>query len=126
VHTIESNTVFVEPLYRIDEKIVVIIGSSWADLGENDKALLVKILLSVGLSVDSVVILPMPLDLIKVLSTHRPSVVLCFDPTQNGIEKLYTLVNIGDTTLVKADRLAELNDDKKKALWGALRQVFKP
>ena len=112
-----------EDLYLIAPKVTVVLPVPWAEVKEEEKALLFKILTAVKLSLDAVVIRQQPkFD----LSTwaEKPAKVLCFAQA-DGLAKNELLV-AGPTSVIVSLPLAELvkEDEAKKKLWGALKQMF--
>lgn len=112
-----------EDLYLIAPKVTVVLPVPWAEVKEEEKALLSKILTAVKLSLDAVVIRQQPkFD----LSTwaEKPAKVLCFAPA-DGLPK-FEVLPAQNTMLVVSLPLPELmtNDEAKKKLWGALRVMF--
>ena len=124
MNQLEANIVFDEPLFQIKGKVLVIIGSPWQNLAKEEVELLSKILSAVGQSIDGVTIQETPLDLNQVINTCEPACVLCFEPSIVAIQELYRINKIDETPLLCADLLTDLNEDKKRALWGALKQLF--
>lgn len=112
-----------EDLYLIAPKVTVVLPVPWAEVKEEEKALLSKILTAVKLSLDAVIIRQQPkFD----LSTwaEKPAKVLCF-ATADGLPK-FEVLPAQNTMVVVSLPLPELmtNDEAKKKLWGALRVMF--
>lgn len=116
-------TTFPEELYLLHPKVTVIVPVPWAEVREEEKLLLSKILSAVKQSLDSVVIIQQPkLDL--TVFYEKPQRVLCFSPAE-GLPKFEALPAQG-TSVIISFPLAELltNDDAKKKLWAGLRVMF--
>ncbi len=112
-----------EELYLIQLRVTVVIPVAWAEVKEEEKVLLSKILSAVKQSLDSVVIRQQPhLDLS--VWAEKPERVLCFSPAE-GLPKFEVLPAQG-TSVVISLPLSELltNDDAKKKLWAGLKVMF--
>ncbi len=112
-----------EDLYLIAPKVTVVVPVPWAEVTEEEKALLSKILMAVKLNLEAVVIRHQPkFD----LSTweEKPTKVLCFAPAE-GLPQ-FELLPAQNTLVVVSLPIPELmtNDEAKKKLWGALRMMF--
>ncbi|UXE67592.1 MAG: hypothetical protein KA713_03020 [Chryseotalea sp. WA131a] len=116
-------TTFPEELYLLHPKVTVIVPVPWAEVREEEKLLLSKILSAVKQSLDSVAVMHQTkLDLSKF--AEKPQKVLCFSPA-DGLPKFEVLPAQG-TSVIISFPLAELltNDDAKKKLWAGLRVMF--
>jgi DNA polymerase III psi subunit len=113
-----------EDLYLIAPKVTVVLPVPWAEVKEEEKALLAKILTAVKLSLDAVVIRHQPKFDLSVWA-EKPSKVLCFAQA-DGLPK-FEVLPAQNTSVVVSLPLPELmtNDDAKKKLWGALRVMFR-
>ncbi|HYG01085.1 MAG TPA: hypothetical protein VD927_01515 [Chryseosolibacter sp.] len=116
---------FQEDIYRISTPLLVVLPKPWNHILEEELALLTKILGSVKLSIGSVNIQTFERITPDKLASLRPGKVLIFgsvveDVTLNPYEK----VVIMDIPVIKADDLSQLDDQKKKSLWIALKQMF--
>jgi hypothetical protein len=115
---------FQEELYRVPANLAVIIPKEWHKILEEEKALLAKILGSVKLSMDSVLIVTQQNIDWDALAVLKPAKVLIFGSHMSGDIKPYESTNLNNITLIKADDLGMLDDNKKKSLWIALKQMF--
>lgn len=116
-------TTFPEELYLLHRKVTVIVPVPWAEVREEEKLLLSKILSAIKQSLDSVAVIHQTnLDLSKF--AEGPPKVLCFSPA-DGLPKFEALPAQG-TSVIVSSPLAELltNDDAKKKLWAGLRVMF--
>jgi DNA polymerase III psi subunit len=95
----------------------------WAEVKDEEKILLSKILSAVKQSLDSVVIIQQPKLDLSVFS-EKPQRVLCFSPAE-GLPKFEALPAHGASVIISL-QLAELllNDEAKKKLWAGLRVMF--
>lgn len=116
-------TTFPEELYLLHPKVTVIIPVPWAEVKDEEKILLSKILSAVKQSLDSVVIIQQPKLDLSVFS-EKPQRVLCFSPAE-GLPKFEALPAHGASVIISL-QLAELllNDEAKKKLWAGLRVMF--
>lgn len=120
----ESNTIFTEELYDLRYETVVAIPKELQSLTVDQIQLLTKILASVKLSIDGITILQIPevnLEKLSVLKTKR---ILSFGCTPLKNISYYTLETINGIKVIQADALSELDDNRKKSLWNALKQGF--
>jgi hypothetical protein len=112
-----------EELYLIKPRVTVVIPVPWAEVKEEEKVLLSKILNAVKQSLDSVFIRQQShLDLSA--WTKKPERVLCFSPAE-GLPKFEVLPGNGSSVIVSLP-LPELmaNDEAKKKLWVGLKVMF--
>ncbi len=112
-----------EELYIIQPRVTVVIPVAWAEVKEEEKVLLSKILNAVKQSLDAVIIRQQPhLDLS--VWAEKPERVLCFSPAE-GLPKFEVLPAQGTSVIVSMS-LAELltNDEAKKKLWTGLKVMF--
>jgi DNA polymerase III psi subunit len=112
-----------EELYLIQPRVTVVIPVAWAEVKDEEKVLLSKILNAVKQSLDSVVIRQQPqLDLS--VWAQKPERVLCFSPAE-GLPKFEVLPAQG-TSVIVSMTLPELltNDEAKKKLWAGLKVMF--
>lgn len=120
------NTTYEEEIYSFAQPTTVVLNSKWAELSEAEVQLLGKILSSVKLSLAAVRIVEAPkLDLSE--WSDKPDKLIGFGVTVSGVN-LYEVITTPQTQLVLADSLSILLDDdeKKKRLWVALKQLFFP
>jgi hypothetical protein len=115
---------FQEDLYSIPASVVVVLAQPWHNILEADKALLAKILGSVKINIDSVVVTTQEQVSLNSLMRLKAEKVLVFGG--NGLTeiKLYENVNANGMQIIKADALHALTDVTKKSLWMALKQMF--
>jgi DNA polymerase III psi subunit len=112
-----------EELYLIQPRVTVVIPVAWAEVKEEEKVLLSKILNAVKQSLDSVVIKQQPkLDLS--VWAEKPERVLCFSPAE-GLPK-YEVLPAQGTSVIVSPPLPDLltNDEAKKKLWAGLKVMF--
>jgi hypothetical protein len=113
-----------EELYQIATPVLVVLPRPWHKILDHEKALLVKILGSVRLSMDAVLIQFQPESNVENMKALNPGKVLIFGSKMSNDIPPYQKVNMDAMALVWADDLSDLDDGKKKNLWLALRQMF--
>ena len=118
------NSLYPEELYAIPSPVFVIVNKPWADITENERMVLTRMLVAVKLSLASVQILTKKEFTIQVLVAFAPGKVLAFGATLPSAPKLYEHQVIDGTSLIVSESLDHLDDVKKKNLWLALRQMF--
>ncbi len=116
-------SLYQEDLYQIPSRTTVIINKDWSLLSEADQALLVKILGSVKLSLPAIQIQSLQEFTVDGLAAFSPTRIIAFG-ARSGSLKSYEHVQQNGVSIVLADSLDQLDDVKKKNLWGALRQMF--
>ena len=115
---------FNEDLYHIPTPVLVVLARPWHKILDDEKALLAKILGSVRLSMESVMIQFHPQITVDEMRAINPGKALVFGSKMSGEIQPYQKVDIQTTALIWADDLSVLDDGKKKSLWLALRQMF--
>ena len=113
-----------EDLYSFHTQLVVVLSKNWESYKEEEQMLLRKILSSVKVDINAVLIVAQPVVDLKVLQTYAPSRVLVFGSTPNEELPSYQATSAQGFTVIRADDLNELDDQRKKNLWLALRQMF--
>lgn len=113
-----------EELYKTSNAVMVVVPQPWHSILDSDKALLAKILGSVKISIDSVLIVNGPKLTEKILGAYKPEKVLLFGSAFETDLKPYERLVINGVSVIKADELGQLDDVKKKNLWMAMKQMF--
>ena len=117
-------TIYREEVYSISSPVTVIIGVPWADINDEQRQLLSKILLAVKQSLDSVRILS--LSSFDLSSYHeKPSKAIAFITPPKGLG-LYEVVQTNEAAVIFSDSLNALlvDDAAKRKLWAALKEMF--
>jgi DNA polymerase III psi subunit len=114
---------FQEELYQIPAPVIVVLSQSWTSYPESEKTLLSKILGSVKIDLASVRVITRKSFSIADLPPDQPTRVLVFGSETTDIPPYHPMQAQG-FTVVKADDLMQLDDARKKSLWGALKQMF--
>lgn len=116
-----------EELYGIPPKVLIIIPVAWDELPESDKVLLERILNFTKRNLSSVQILSLKEVEIGSLNIYRPSKVIAFgsDIRSSGksIES-YEPCLCDEIVVLRADRLGDLDEPKKKVLRDVLKGMF--
>lgn len=112
-----------EELYKIKPKVLVVIPRQWDELRDDETALLSKILGAVRLSLPAVQIVTKNEFSLRELSLQNPSHIISFGAAFQDSPEMYEPL-VSETPVVVAHELRDLDDGRKKSLWGALRQVF--
>lgn len=111
-----------EELYHVTGKVLVVLARPWEQYTEDEKILLSRILGSVKLgSAAAHIIVQNPLSL-ESLKTYNISRVLVFGATTDI--NAYQTVQVQGFSVIRADDLRDLDDQKKKNLWMALKTMF--
>lgn len=116
---------FPEDLYQYSSPLVVLLSKDWASYSDEEQTLLKKILSSVKVDIHTVQISARPSVDLKALQVFRPTKVLMFGVNSSGGDlPLYQAITAQGFMVIRADDLTALDDQKKKNLWLALRQMF--
>jgi hypothetical protein len=122
MHPLEN--LYQEELYNIRGKVLVLIRKPWADIQEDERTLLGKILSSVKLSLSSVqVINRAEFDAVD-FTAYRPACIIAFGSTLKNSNQTYEKIVRNDVAIVVADELDQLDDIRKRNLWLTLKQLF--
>ena len=115
---------FPEELYAFTSPLVVILPRQWDAYSTEQQNLLQKILTSVKVDLNSIQILVQPSVELKSLLIYSPARVLVFGCTIREDVPFYSATAAQGFIVIRADDLNALDDQKKKNLWLALRQMF--
>lgn len=119
-----STYLFNEELYHFHTDVVVIIPEPWGSYSAEEYTLLNKILTSVKLDIHSVSVVVQPSFDLEALKAYAPAKVLIFGSSTADSIAFYEKTAAQGFTVIRADDLRALDDQKKKNLWLALRQMF--
>jgi hypothetical protein len=119
-----SAYLFQEEIYHFHTDVVVIIPEPWASYSAEEYRLLNKILTSVKLDIHSVTVVVQPSFDLQALKAYAPAKVLIFGSSTTDSIAFYEKIAAQGFTVIRADDLRALDDQKKKNLWLALRQMF--
>ena len=115
---------FQEELYYFNNPVVVVVPQPWENYGVAEQTLLQKILTSVKIDMDTILIKVQPLVELETLKIFSPSHVLIFGSGMEEEIPFYESTQAQGFTVIRADDLSAFDDQKKKNLWIALRQMF--
>jgi hypothetical protein len=115
---------FQEDLYAFATPVLVVLKNPWESYAPDEQRLLEKILTSVKVDINAVQVATMASVELKVLGALAPSRVLLFGSETGADIPLYEDTTAHGFRMIRADDLGDLNDERKKHLWSALRQMF--
>jgi hypothetical protein len=119
------SALYQEEIYAVPNPVIVIVPRPWHEILPDERALLAKILSSVKISIDSIMIKTVTEVSFVSLSSLKPEKILVFGvPTKPEIT-FYECVPVEGMSVIAADDLRKLDDGKKKNLWIALKQMFR-
>lgn len=118
--------IFNEELYRLPARVTIVIPSPWKEMAPSEIELLSKILASVNLPLEGVQIMESKNNLLSENSALKPTCILSFGASLQDSDKYYEILEINHIPYVVAHKLDQLNESRKKQLWAALKQMFKP
>ncbi|MDH4092388.1 MAG: hypothetical protein OEV74_12580 [Cyclobacteriaceae bacterium] len=113
-----------EDIYMLRPKVLVILSRNWDEISTADQSLLEKIMGSVKLSLAAVQIITLQEFDLADLVAYKPRQIITFGAGIKGIPTQYELLVFHGISIIQADPLDQLNEAKKKSLWGALKQMF--
>ena len=113
-----------EEIYKIAPKILIVIDKQWSGVSIEETTLLEKILKALKLTLASVQILTRSEFLPEDFQAFSPKYILAFGSKLKMSERMYEAIQTDGITLVVADALDLLDEEKKRNLWLTLRQVF--
>lgn len=115
---------FQDDLYSFGSPIVVVLSQPWDVYSPDEHVLLQKILASVKVDINAVQVVSRPSLPLEALQSCQPDKVLIFGSDIEPDVPLYSETTANGFRVVRADDLRNLDDQKKKSLWTALRQMF--
>ena len=116
-----------EELYNLGPKVLIIIPMQWDTLPESEQALLSKILAFIKRSLSSVQVLASTEVDTDDLLVYRPSRIIAFGSLIKASGKIiqsYQPYENDPVVVLQADSLDQLDDQKKKVLRNALKEMF--
>lgn len=116
-----------EELYNLGPKVLIIIPMQWDTLPESDQVLLSKILAFIKRSLSSVQVLASTEVDTNDLLVYRPSRIIAFGSLIKASGKSiqsYQPYENDPVVVLQADSLDQLDDQKKKVLRNALKEMF--
>lgn len=118
------NHLFQEELYQFATPVIVVLPRAWDTYAPEDQHLLKKILTSVKVDINGIKMVTGPSMELKMLSIYQPARVLIFGGEPGEPTEKYQQVTAQGFMVIRADDLNVMDDQKKKNLWIALRQMF--
>ena len=115
---------FQEELYKFTTAVTIVLPSAWNTYSKDEQLLLGKILTSVKIDINAVRIVVQPSVDLQSLRIYTPARVLIFGSASGEDLPLYQAVQAQGFMVIRADDLGRLDEQKKKNLWTALRQMF--
>lgn len=120
----EQEEIFQEDLYRFNNRVMIVLSEPWSNLTEENTTLLSKILASVKLLIDGVQVVEASTVDLDVLQKFNPEYILAFGARSSNEQEKYKPIVENNVHMLFADRIADLNDERKKMLWGGLKAMF--
>jgi hypothetical protein len=120
----ELESIYQEDIYLIPAPLLIIISKPWHEVSEAEVDTLSKMLKAIKLSLASVQILVRNEFEVSQLSAFSPTRILAFGATLTKPFKHYENINSGGVSIIISESLDQLDDQKKKSLWTALRVMF--
>jgi hypothetical protein len=117
-------SLYTEELYQLPGKMLIVLPRPWEEVTEDEKILLSKILGAVKLSLASVQIVTRQEFSATDFDIFSPRCIIAFGSNLKGSLNKYEIINTGNSAVILADELRQLNDLTKRNLWLALKQVF--
>jgi hypothetical protein len=115
---------FQEELYHFSSPVVVVLPKTWDSYSAEQQQLLNKILTSVKINIDAVRMVVVPAGQRVSPAGFGAQRVLIFGCQPPDDTVLYSETTAQGFKVIWADDLSQLDDQKKKNLWTALRQMF--
>ena len=115
---------FQEDIYHFSHPVIIVLPRPWNTYTSEDHALLHKILTAVKVSMDSVSMIVQPQLNLKMLDRFSPERVLAFGTEGEEDVTLYQETSAQGFTVIRAEDLHQLDEQKKKNLWAGLRKMF--
>jgi hypothetical protein len=125
VRKAEADQIFAEELYLLQKKVLVLIPAPWQSILPEHVQLLGKILASVKLSIDGVIVLHYPKIDLDSLLVYNPKCILSFGTALTPPCKTFVVEEVQGIQIIQAEAFESMDDLKKKSLWIALKQAFK-
>ncbi|MBX2894068.1 MAG: DNA polymerase III subunit psi [Cyclobacteriaceae bacterium] len=118
--------IYTEELYQIHPLATVVLTKPWKEVSQAEQELLARILTALKLSIDGVTIVHQPKLDLSVFAI-KPEKVIYFGALPPGLS-YYECIEAQGINLVASEELAKLlaNDQARKMLWTALKQLFSP
>lgn len=119
------SSLYSEDLYRISCPVIVVVAQPWEAYTEEDKKMLTKLIYAVQSSPSAVTVLHRTEFSLSDLKNFGPEKVLVFGTSPSDLKlNLHEPTPAQGFTVIRAEDLGELDETKKRSLWGGLKQMF--
>ncbi len=122
--TTALESLYQEELYQVPSRVLIVISKPWEEHGDEERTVLTKMLAAVKLNLSAVQFLVLKSFALEDVAALAPPKVLVFGTTFSSSPKIYEHIVLNGTSIIVADAIENLDDQKKKNLWGGLRQMF--
>lgn len=112
-----------EELYNVPPLVTVVLQRPWDEYTPADRELLEKILVNIRQSTAGVRIITHDHPDLKTLGEEGTANVLVFGSDVDGLEP-YVVSSAQGFSVLRADDLPALDQERKKRLWTGLREMF--
>jgi hypothetical protein len=120
----ELETIFQEDIYLIPAPLLIVIAKPWDELSEAELDTLSKLLKAIKLNLASVQIIVRKEFEVNELAVFATTRVLAFGASLTRPFTHYENITSNGVSLIISESLDQLDDQKKKSLWTALRAMF--
>ncbi|MBL7873682.1 MAG: hypothetical protein JNM78_18835 [Cyclobacteriaceae bacterium] len=120
----ELETIFHEEIYSIPSPLLIILAKPWEELLEAELDTLSRMLKAIKLSLASVRIIVRKEFDVNELSALAATRVLAFGTSCSTPFTQYENINSDGISIIISESLDQLDDQKKKSLWIALKGMF--
>ncbi len=120
----ELETIFQEDIYSIPAPLLIVIAKPWEELTEAELETLSKLLKAIKLNLASVQIIARKEFEVNELAVFAPTRVLAFGASLTQPFTHYENITLDGVSIIISESLDQLDDQKKKSLWTALRAMF--
>ncbi|MBX2962709.1 MAG: hypothetical protein KF687_09365 [Cyclobacteriaceae bacterium] len=121
-----ASQIFTEDIFDIQGKVIVLVPRPWTSYKNIEIELLRKILGAVNLKLEQVQLLEFASTDFQSLQVFKPSMILSFGSKIKEINTPYQVSAHQGIHALVADSPDMLNDERKKRLWTAMRELFAP
>ena len=121
----ELETIFQEDIYSIPAPLLIVIAKPWDELSETEIDTLSRMLKAIKISLASVQVIVRKEFDVSDLSVFAPNRILAFGSSLSKQPfNHYQNINSNGIAIIISESLDQLDDQKKKSLWTALRAMF--
>jgi hypothetical protein len=116
---------FTDEIYAIRSRVLILIPVEWSVLTPSEIDLLGKILGAVQLNLDGVQVITENVADLNNFTVFAPTAVLSFGVRIKQADNPYEVTIWNTISVLYSDALHQLDEDRKKKLWEAMRKMFK-